>query len=188
MYLATNPPAVVMRSAQQPQYAPTISRTSSGSRRAERAVEPTRSQNMTVTWRRSPPEATAETAGLAFGEEPVASTDDGAGADAGIPSAAMASRNLRRWPTCATPRSFRSSLVSRGSTAPSIALSRKAGSYCSNPRPRSQAAIFMRRLRPVWMHDRKRGGDLYGARGSVSFETLPRKRAVLNVGIGSAAV
>src|SRR5215468_4981289 len=30
-----------------------ISRMSSGSRRAERAVEPTRSQNMTVSWRRS---------------------------------------------------------------------------------------------------------------------------------------
>src|SRR5271166_3128900 len=52
MYLATNPPAFVMRSAQQPQYAPMISRMSSGSRRAERAVEPTRSQNTTVIWRR----------------------------------------------------------------------------------------------------------------------------------------
>src|SRR5262245_59547017 len=30
-----------------------ISRMSSGSRRAESAVEPTRSQNMTVSWRRS---------------------------------------------------------------------------------------------------------------------------------------
>src|SRR6202035_3216956 len=53
MYLATNPPAFVMRSAQQRWYAPTISRMSSGSSRAESAVEPTRSQNMTVSWRRS---------------------------------------------------------------------------------------------------------------------------------------
>src|SRR6266849_3110742 len=53
MYLATKPPALVMRSAQQRWYAPMISRMSSGSSREESAVEPTRSQNMTVSWRRS---------------------------------------------------------------------------------------------------------------------------------------
>jgi exonuclease III len=46
---------------------------------------------------------------------------------AGAPKAAMASSNLRRWPTAATPISRRSSDVSLGSTSPSISLSRKAG-------------------------------------------------------------
>src|ERR1700730_16338787 len=53
MYFATNPPPRVICSAQQRWYAPMISRMSSGSRRADSAVEPTRSQNMTVSWRRS---------------------------------------------------------------------------------------------------------------------------------------
>src|SRR5215831_17369582 len=53
MYLATNPPAFVICPAQQRWYIAMISRMSSGSRRAESAVEPTRSQNMTVSWRRS---------------------------------------------------------------------------------------------------------------------------------------
>src|SRR5215831_4947894 len=53
MYLATKPPALVMTSAQQRWYARTSSRMSSGSSRIESAVEPTRSQNMMVSWRRS---------------------------------------------------------------------------------------------------------------------------------------
>jgi hypothetical protein len=40
-------------SEQQRGYAPMISRMSSGSRRVEIAVEPTRSQNITVNWRRT---------------------------------------------------------------------------------------------------------------------------------------
>src|SRR4249920_3754981 len=42
-----------------------ISRMSSGSSRAESAVEPTRSQNMTVSWRRSADPATCEGCGVA---------------------------------------------------------------------------------------------------------------------------
>ena len=47
--------------------------------------------------------------------------------DAGAPKEAMASSNLRRWPTAATPISLRSSDVSLGSTSQSISLSRKVG-------------------------------------------------------------
>src|SRR5262249_41756677 len=77
MYLATNPPAWVICSAQQRWYAPMISRMSSGSRRAERAVEPTRSQNITVSWRRSAEgvgcaRAGAVTAGVAVAPAPSA--------------------------------------------------------------------------------------------------------------------
>src|SRR6516164_2905921 len=103
------------------------SRKSSGSSRAESSVEPTRSQNMTVSCRRS----AASTGGAA-----TLAADPGATP----PSAAMASSSLRRWPTNVTPRSFRSPAVRRGSTLASIAFSRKAASYCSSPRPRSHAA------------------------------------------------
>ena len=89
---------------------------SSGSSRADSAVEPTRSQNMTVSWRRSAESALAGAADGAF-------------------SASIADINLRRCPTAATPRSLRSSSVSFGSTSPPIALSRNAASYC--PRPSS---------------------------------------------------
>src|SRR5262252_245016 len=53
MYLATNPSTLEICSAQQRWYAPMMSPMSSGSRRVESAVEPTRSQNITVSWRRS---------------------------------------------------------------------------------------------------------------------------------------
>src|SRR5262252_1431903 len=106
------------------------SRRSSGSSAAERAVEPTRSQNITVSCRRS----TAE-AGAAWSAGAV-----GAGRSASR-KAAIAASNLRRCPTRLTPRSFRSSAVSSGNTAASIALSRNASSYCSNPRSRSHAAM-----------------------------------------------
>jgi hypothetical protein len=106
------------------------SRRSSGSSRAESAVEPTRSQNITVSCRRSAVAVTVTTLGFATGS--------------GLPSlrnAAIAPSNLRRCPTRLTPRSFRSSVVSSGNTAISIALSRKAFSYCGNPRLWSQLAM-----------------------------------------------
>src|ERR1700739_321755 len=53
MYLATNPPKRCTVSATHFWYAEMTSRRSSGSMRAESAVEPTRSENITVTWRRS---------------------------------------------------------------------------------------------------------------------------------------
>src|SRR5436190_17701067 len=54
MYFATNPLKRCTFSATAFWYAEMTSRRSSGSIRAESAVEPTRSENMTVTWRRSP--------------------------------------------------------------------------------------------------------------------------------------
>src|SRR6516162_2886420 len=62
-------------------------------------------------------------------------------------SAAIASRSLRRWPPSTTPRSLRSSVVSLGSASQSISLSRKAASYRSRPKPRSHAAMSIRRPR-----------------------------------------
>src|SRR6516225_5655401 len=53
MYLATKPSKRPTVSATQRWYTPMISRKSSGSRRDESAVEPTRSQNSTVSCRRS---------------------------------------------------------------------------------------------------------------------------------------
>src|SRR5947199_10646014 len=62
--------------------APIRSRRSSGSRRTDNAVEPTRSQNITVSCRRSPPAA------LATGSEAAL-----------LRSAVIAASNLRRCPT-----------------------------------------------------------------------------------------
>ena len=50
-------------------------------------------------------------------------------------SAAIASSSLRRWPTAATPSSFRSSAVSLGRTSASTSLSRNACSYWLKPEP-----------------------------------------------------
>ena len=88
------------------------SRRSSGSMRADRAVEPTKSENITVTWRRSA-RSSGETLGvLGVGAAPA----EGAGALASVRSAAMASRSFRRCPSAVTPSSFRFSCVSRGSS------------------------------------------------------------------------
>ena len=81
------------------------------------AVEPTRSQNITVSCRRSASAGAGASRGAAVA----------AAAGASAPSAAMASSSLRRWPTEVTPSSIRSSAVSFGSTSPSISLSRNAG-------------------------------------------------------------
>ncbi len=101
------------------------SRRSSGSRRDESSVEPTRSQNITVSCRRS-----ASAGAIRSGE-----------AGSSEPSAAMASSNRRRCPIDVTPSSRRSSPVSRRKTSPSMSLSRNAGIYCSSPRPRSHSTI-----------------------------------------------
>ena len=81
------------------------SRRSSGSMRAESAVEPTRSENITVTWRRS-----ARSSGEALGAlDVVAASTEGALPLASVRRAAMASSSLRRCPSDVTPSSFRSS-------------------------------------------------------------------------------
>src|SRR6516164_5565169 len=110
---------------------------SSGSMRAESAVEPTKSENITVTRRRSARSSGETTVGAL-----VAAPDDGV-ASASVRRAAMASRSLRRWPTTETPRSFRSSAVRFGRTVSSISLSRKAASYRPRPRLRSQTTMSM---------------------------------------------
>jgi hypothetical protein len=119
------------------------SRRSSGSRRVESAVEPTRSENITVTWRRS----AVSLGALSVARE---ASDGGIGALASARKAAMASSSLRRSPTNPTPRSFKSSAVSLGRTVSSILFSRNAASYCSRPSlrsqpPRSMAAPLVRR-------------------------------------------
>ena len=81
------------------------SRRSSGSMRADRAVEPTRSENITVTWRRS-----ARSSGVALGAvDAVAASTEAVLPPASLRSAAMASSSFTRCPSAATPSSFRSS-------------------------------------------------------------------------------
>src|SRR5262252_1077075 len=53
MYFATKPSNLPITSETHLWYAPKTSRRSSGSSREASAVEPTRSQNITVSWRRS---------------------------------------------------------------------------------------------------------------------------------------
>src|SRR5580704_11120107 len=116
------------------------SRRSSGSMRAERAVEPTKSENITVTWRRS-----ARASGAALGAlDAVATSAEAALPLASARRAAIASRSLRRCPNAATPSSFRSSAVRPGRTVSSISFSRNAASYFPRPRPRSQTTMSMR--------------------------------------------
>ncbi len=103
------------------------SRRSSGSSRAESAVEPTRSQNITVSCRRS--------ASAGAGASRDAAVTAAAGTAA--PSAAIASSSRRRCPTEVTPRSFRSSAVS--SAAP-LRRSRCRGTPARIARARASAA------------------------------------------------
>ena len=71
------------------------SRRSSGSMRAESAVEPTRSENITVTWRRS-----ARSSGWALGAlDAVVASTEGALPLASLRSAAMASSSFTRCPS-----------------------------------------------------------------------------------------
>src|ERR1700678_3607683 len=105
-----------------------ISRISSGSPRADIAVEPTRSQNHTGTWRRS---ATSWAGGVgvalvAFAEVSAASR------------LAIAFSRRLRWPI-GTP-SFSRPLSARSArTAASILFSRNSASYLPRPRLRSQS-------------------------------------------------
>src|SRR5215467_6024922 len=74
-----------------------ISRNSSGSSRADSAVEPTRSQNITVSWRRSAASWGISTV-VATASDLVAVTGVGV-----LPSSWIARSNLRRWPSDTTP-------------------------------------------------------------------------------------
>jgi hypothetical protein len=107
--------------------------------RAERAVEPTKSENITVTWRRS-----ARSSGCGLGVlDVVPASTDGAFPLASLRRAAMASSKMRRCPSAVTPSSFRSSAVRLGKTRSLISFSRKAASYFSRPRLRNQTTMSM---------------------------------------------
>ena len=90
--------------------------------RAESAVEPTRSENITMTWRRS-----ARSSGCGLGVL-VASTG-GALPLASLRRAAIASSSFTRCPSAVTPSRFRCSSVRLGRTVSSISFSRNAASY-----------------------------------------------------------
>ena len=105
------------------------SRRSSGSMRADSAVEPTKSENITVTWRRS-------AASRALGS--IAGCGDTGKAPA---SSAIASSSFLRWPNDTTPMSLRSSLVSRPSSSMSMSLARNISAYWARPILRSQPSM-----------------------------------------------
>src|SRR5215510_9720474 len=100
------------------------SRKSSGSMPVESAVEPTRSANITVTWRRS-----ASSHGL--------DSDSGAGwgvVEAAPASLAIARSNLRRSPRGTTPSSsLRSRSVRSRRIEKSIRCSAKRAAYSDSP-------------------------------------------------------
>src|SRR6516165_9254905 len=108
------------------------SRRSSGSMRTESVVEPTRSANITVTWRRS-------AVSWVFGSDTATGIEEGASGAA--VRAAIASSSFLRWPSDATPMSLRSSFVSRPSSSPSMSLARKISAYWARPIPRRQPSM-----------------------------------------------
>ena len=105
--------------------------------RAERAVEPTRSENITVTWRRS-----ARSSG-ALALDVVAASTEGVLPLASLRRAAIASSSFSRCPTAVTPSSLSVSCVRLGRTVSSISFSRNAASYFPRPRLRSQTTMSM---------------------------------------------
>src|SRR5215510_11003903 len=108
------------------------SRRSSGSMQTASVVEPTRSANITVTWRRS-------AVSWVFGSVTATGIEDGASGAA--VRAAIAFSSFLRWPSDATPMSLRSSFVSRPSSSPSMSLARKISAYWARPIPRSQPSM-----------------------------------------------
>src|SRR5689334_11709291 len=97
----------------------------------------------------------------------------------------MASSSLRRWPTAATPISFRSSPVSRGRTSGSTSLSLKACSYWPRPSPRSQAPTS---TSPALedQHPVRRGGEADRVAGGGA--VVGGEAELLAVGGGGGAV
>ena len=95
------------------------SRRSSGSNCVDSAVEPTMSQNITVSCRRS-----ASIIGGEVASDVALAAADWATIGGSAPKAAIAANSLRRWPTEVTPMLIRSSAVSCGSTSPSTSFRR----------------------------------------------------------------
>src|SRR5271165_5627408 len=185
MYLATNPSNLAITLAIARWYAAMTSRKSSGSRRAPSAVEPTRSQNITVS-------------GLRSASAGAVAALSGTGLRS-LRNAAIAASNLRRCPTRLTPRSLRSSAVSSGNTAASIAWSRNAASYCCISRLWSQAAMSTlaspdavtaraglpyRRLRPA----REESARLIAGQGDAVHDAAEAVVIVDRVVLGAAIV
>src|SRR5262249_34877432 len=113
--------------------------------RADRAVEPTRSENITVTWRRS-----ARSSGCVLGAlDVVAASMERVLPRASLRRAAMASSSFTRWPKDATPSSLRSSAVRFGRTVSSMSFSRKTASYLPRPKLRSQTTMSMTALKHI---------------------------------------
>src|SRR4051812_13562338 len=116
------------------------SRRSSGSSRAESAVEPIRSQNITLSGRRSA--VVSDVPRLSAGSVggPGETGTKARSWAASRRRATIASNRRRRWRIKLTPMSFSSSPVSVGNTSASTPFSRNAASYWSRPRARSQTA------------------------------------------------
>ena len=127
------------------------------------AVEPTRSENITVTWRRS-----ARSSGRALGAVTALTLREEVFTLASLRRAAIASSNLRRCPSAATPSSFRSSAVRFGRTFSFISFSRNAASYFPRPRLRSQTTMSM----------------LAPATGGCAHHGLPRRVCPGRAGVG----
>src|SRR5262249_19512349 len=130
MYRATYPPIRVITSAQQTWNLRITSRRSSGSSVAARAVEPTRSQKRTVSWRLSASDCGRERA-----------VAGAAAAGVAPDRAAIALRIRFRWPS-ATPHLSRSVSVTSGQTSRSPALSSTTFSYCPSTTSSSQFSIW----------------------------------------------
>ena len=113
--------------------------------RAESAVDPTRSEKITVTWRCS-----ARSSGTLGELDVVAVSTEGALALALSRSAAIAASSLRRCPSAVTPSCFRCSSVKLGRTVSSISFSRNAASYFPRPRLRSQTTMSIACARNQW--------------------------------------
>src|SRR5215469_14600696 len=103
MYLATYPSYWATVSVTHLWYAPITSLRSSGSNREARTVESTRSQNITVSWRRSALDD-AQLSVTPFGADPVVEEVFSVAGVGCSRRAAIAASSLRRWPIEVTPR------------------------------------------------------------------------------------
>src|SRR6516164_4775816 len=121
-----------------------ISLKSSGSKREASGVDPTRSQNISVSCRRS-------------ASDPAARVGPTTPSACSACRTAMASSSLRRWPSEATPISLRSSFVRDDRSGASMSLSRKIASYCSRPKFLSQPRTSMAPPGFLLMPARKEG-------------------------------
>ena len=152
MNLATKPPASRIAAVTASWYPCSTSRRSSASSACDRAVEPTRSANRTVSCRRS-----ADGSGAGAADAAGASAADAAGAGAaagalgagvsaaGPDRAAIAFSRRGRSPSD-TPSSFSSSGPRAGNTSKSMSFDRKASAYFSSPISLSHAVMPVMRI------------------------------------------